>query len=320
MFNNMLRPLLVGFSIFFSVPVWAQIYPNKPIRMIVVVAAGGPVDTIARLVADQMSIELGQQIIIENRPGAGGTVGVRSVITSEPDGYTIMLSTLQNFGIAPAIYPDAGADADKLVPIALAVEFPFIFVVPSQIPVKTPAGFIEYARSKKGEINFGGSLATPAHLLGLMFSRSYDLDLTYVPYRGLAPSINDLLSARTHFAIDAMATLIPLIQEGKLRALAVLSEKRSSIFPDTPTLAEVGISNFPGNPWAGLVAPPGTSKSIIEKLNFALNSALRTSKSAELMEKLALSPIGGTPDQFRDRIQRDAPRWNEITRLSGAKP
>jgi tripartite-type tricarboxylate transporter receptor subunit TctC len=288
--------------------------------MIVVVAAGGPVDTIARLVADQMSIELGQQIIIENRPGAGGTVGVRSVITSEPDGYTIMLSTLQNFGIAPAIYPDAGADADKLVPIALAVEFPFIFVVPSQIPVKTPAGFIEYARSKKGEINFGGSLATPAHLLGLMFSRSYDLDLTYVPYRGLAPSINDLLSARTHFAIDAMATLIPLIQEGKLRALAVLSEKRSSIFPDTPTLAEVGISNFPGNPWAGLVAPPGTSKSIIEKLNFALNSALRTPKSAELMEKLALSPIGGTPDQFRDRIQRDAPRWNEITRLSGAKP
>jgi tripartite-type tricarboxylate transporter receptor subunit TctC len=320
MLSNLLRSLLVIFSICVSTPSWAQAFPNKPIRMVVVVAAGGPVDTIARLVADQMSLELGQQIVVENRAGAGGTVGVRSVVTSEPDGYTIMLSTLQNFGIAPAIYPDAGADADKLVPIGLAVEFPFIFVVPSQVPANTPSEFIDYARRKKGELNFGGSLATPAHLLGLLFSRSYDLDIAYVPYRGLAPSINDLLSARTHLAFDAMATLIPLIQDGKLRPLAVLSNKRSPIFPDVPTLTEVGIKNFPGNPWSGLVAPPGTPKAIIDRLNAALNASLQTPRSAELMKQLALTPIGGTPEYFKDRIAQEKPTWSELTRLSGATP
>lgn len=320
MFRFALRVYLASIFIFVSLPVWAQSYPSRPIRLVVAVAAGGPIDTIARLVADQMSAVLGQQVVVENRAGAGGTVGVRSVTTSEPDGYTIMLATLQTFGIAPAIYADAGVDAEKLLPIGLAVEFPFIFVVPVQIPARTPPEFINYARSRKGELSFGGSLATPAHLLGLLFTRSNDLDIIYVPYRGLAPSISDLISARTHFAIDAMATLIPLIQEQKLRPLAVLSDKRSPIFPDVPTMIEVGVNNFPGNPWAGLVAPPGTPRVIIERLNSALNASLSTPKSLELMQKMALSPLGGTPEQFQDRIRQDKPVWGELARISGATP
>lgn len=150
------RGLLASMLMFASFSAWAQAYPSKPLRMVVTVAAGGPIDTIARLLADQMSPVLGQQIVVENRAGAGGTMGARSVVTAEPDGYTIMLSTLQTFGIAPALYPDAAADAEKLVPVGLAVEFPFIFVVPSQIPAKTPSEFISYARVKKGELNFGG--------------------------------------------------------------------------------------------------------------------------------------------------------------------
>jgi tripartite-type tricarboxylate transporter receptor subunit TctC len=314
------RGLLASMLMFASFSAWAQAYPSKPLRMVVTVAAGGPIDTIARLLADQMSPVLGQQIVVENRAGAGGTMGARSVVTAEPDGYTIMLSTLQTFGIAPALYPDAAADAEKLVPVGLAVEFPFILVVPSQIPAKTPSEFISYARVKKGELNFGGSLATPAHLLGLLFTRSNDLDIAYVPYRGLAPSINDLISARTHFAFDAMATLIPLIKDGQLRPLAVLSSKRSPIFPDVPTMQEVGIRNFPGNPWTGIVAPPGTPKAVIERLNTALNTSLRSPKSLDLMEKLALEPIGGTPEQFQARIKQDQPVWTELVRASGATP
>ena len=298
----------------------AQDYPTKPVRMVVTVAAGGPIDTIARLLADQMAGPLGQSVIVENRAGAGGVMGARSVATADPDGYTLMLATLQTYSIAPALYPDFAADAAKLVPVGLAMEFPFIFVVPSQVPAKTAKDFVAYARANKGTLNFGGSLATPAHLLGMMFSRSNDLDMTYVPYRGLAPSIGDLVSARTHMAFDAMSTLIPLVQEGKLRALGVLSPQRSKLFPDVPTMAESGFAGFPGNPWTGVVAPPNTPRRIVERVNAALNAALRAQKSAELMDKLALSPVGGSPEDFAQRIREDQPKWMALVQSAGVKP
>lgn len=313
--------LAAGASATVSLPrlATAQIYPVKPIRLVVTVASGGPIDTIARLVAEHMQPHLGQPVVVENRTGAGGTIGARSVASAEPDGYTLLWSTLQTFAIAPVLYQNPGYDPDKFVPIGLAAEFPFVFVVPAQIPARTPKEFVEFARASKDKLSFGGSLATPAQLFGLLFNRINKLDIVYVPYKGLAPSLADLLSARTQMAFDAIATLIPLINEGKLRPLAVISAARSPLFPDVPTIAESGYPDFPGSPWTGIVGPPGTPDHVVKRVNAALNAALREPQSRERMSKLTLSPLGGSPRDFAERISADQPKWREVIRLSEAK-
>jgi tripartite-type tricarboxylate transporter receptor subunit TctC len=302
-----------------AMPASAQTYPTKPVRMIVTVAAGGPIDTMARLFAEQMQPHLGQPVVVDNRPGAGGTVGAKAAETAEPDGYTLLFSTLQTFAIAPALYQNPGYDPARFVPVALTVEFPFIFVVPAQIPAKTAKEFVAFAKTSKEKLAFGGSLATPAHLFGELFKRVNDLDMVYVPYRGLAPSISDLISARTHMAFDAVTTLIPLVREGKLRPLAVISAGRSPLFPDVPTIAESGYADFPGNPWAAIVAPPGTPEPIVRRVNDAINAALNAPETRERMDKLGLIPLGGAPKDLADRIAVDQPKWREIVRSSGAK-
>jgi tripartite-type tricarboxylate transporter receptor subunit TctC len=286
---------------------YAQAYPNRPIRMLVTVAAGGPIDTIARLIAEQMQPHLNQPIIVENRAGAGGTVGVKAA------------STLQTFAIAPALYQNPGYDPAKFVPIGLVAEFPFVMVVPAQVPAKTLKEFVAFAKTTSEKLSFGGSLATPAHLLGELFKRTNDIDIVYVPYRGLAPSIGDLISGRTHMAFDAAPSLLPLIKEGKLRPLAVLSATRSPFLPDVPTMAESGMPGFPGSPWTAIAVPPGTPEPIVRQLNGALNAALNAPETRERMEKLMLSPIGGSGRDLSGRIAQDAPKWREIVIASGAK-
>ncbi len=298
----------------------AQPYPNKPIRLLVTVAPGGPIDTVARTVAEFIQPALGQPIVVENRPGAGGTLGAKSAETADPDGYTILLSTLQTFGIAPFLYENPGYSPDKFVPVGLVAEFPFVFVVPASVPAKTPKEFVEFARNSKEPLSFGGSLATPAHLLGVLFNQANKLEIQYIPYKGLAPSIADLLAARTHMAFDALPTLIPLIKDGKLRPLAVLSRSRLKMLPDVPTMHESGYPTFPTNPWTGLVAPPGTPQDIIKKLNEALNTALSSPDAQAKMQALALQPIGGTQEDFVNRIKADVPVWKELVRASGARP
>ncbi len=302
-----------------AAPAGAQDYPNKPIRLLVTVAAGGPIDTIARLIAEQMQPHLGQQVYVENRAGAGGTIGSKVAASAEPDGYTLLFATLQTVAIAPALYQNPGYDSTKFVPVGMAAEFPFIFVVPAQIPAKTTKEFVAFARASQTPLSFGGSLATPPHLLGALFARTNKLDIVYVPYKGLAPSLSDLLTARTHMAFDAIVTLIPLIKEGKLRPLAVVSRQRSPLFPDVPTMAESGYSDFPGNPWAGILAPPGTPREVVDKVNAALNAALNAPATRERMAQLTLSPVGGTPHAFEERIRADAVKWSEVVELSGAK-
>lgn len=287
--------------------------------MIVTVAPGGPIDTIARLVAEQMQPHLGQPVVVDNRPGAGGTVGARAAASADPDGYTLLFSTLQTFAIAPALYQNPGYDPAKLVPIALTAEFPFIFVVPAQSPASSVKEFVAYAKNSKEKLAFGGSLATPAHLFGELFKRVNDLDMVYVPYRGLAPSISDLIGARTHMAFDAVTTLIPLVRDGKLRPLAVMSASRSPLFPEVPTIAESGYSDFPRNPWAAIVAPPGTPEPIVRRVNEAINAALKAPDTRDKMDKLGLAPLGGTPKDLSDKIAVDQPKWRDIVKASGAK-
>jgi len=296
----------------------AQTYPDRPIKIIVAVAPGGPMDTMARFTAQQMQESLGQPVVVENRAGAGGTIGAKSVATAEPDGYTFLWGTLQAVTIAPTLYKKLDYDPAAFVPVGLVMHLPSVFVVPVQVPANTVSEFVTFAKNSREKLNFGGSLATPPQLMGLLFNKINGLDIVYVPYKGAAPSLGDLISARTHMAFDGLVTLHPLIREGKLRPLAVTGATRSPTLPDVPTMIESGYPDFPQDPWAGLLAPAGTPAHVVTKVNAAVNAALKSEEVRAQLARLSLVPAGGSPEDFAAVIKRDKPKWAEIVKLSGA--
>jgi len=301
-----------------TVPAFAQQYPDKPIKIIVTVAAGGPMDTIARVVGQQMQMRLGQPVIVENRPGAGSTLGAEAVATAAPDGSTLMWGTLSPIAIAPALYKDLKYDPKAFVAAGLIAEFPHVMVIPTGIPAKTLAEFIAYAKERRGTLNFGGSLGTPPQLMGTMFNKVADLGMVYVPYRGGAPSIPDLMSGRLQMQFDALTLLQPLVKDGKLRALAVTTPTRWPGLPDVPTLRESGFADFPGNPWAGIMAPPKTPQPIVDKLNVTINEILKSPEALESLARLNVLPRPGTPQEFAAFVAQQTPIWTEMVKESGA--
>jgi tripartite-type tricarboxylate transporter receptor subunit TctC len=309
---------LIATAISLASPSSAQNYPDKPVKLIVTVAPGGPMDTIARVVADQLQAKLGQPVIVENRPGAGSTIGAKAVAGSPPDGYTLMWGTLSAIAIAPALYKDPGYDPKAFVPAALVAEFPHVMVISPTVPANTMAEFVAYAKANRGKLNFGGSLGTPPQLLGAMFSKVADLGMTYVPYKGGAPSIPDLLAGRLQMQFDALTLLQPLIKDGKVRALAVVSDKRWPDLPDVPTLAETGFKDFPGAPWAGLMAPAGTPAPIVAKLNAATNEILHSPEAKASLARLNVLLRPSSTAEFATFIAQQTPVWTEMVRASGA--
>ena len=299
-------------------PASAQNYPDKPVRLIVAVAAGGPMDTMARAVAQQMQTRLGQPVIVENRPGAGTTIGAKAVVNAEPDGLTLLWGTLSMVAIAPVLYKDLDFDPKTLVPVALVAEFPSVMVIPPSLPVQTMAEFIAYAKANRGKLNYGGSLGTPPQLMGAMFNKVADLGMTYVPYRGGAPSIPDLIAGRLHMQFDALTLLVPLVKDGKLRALAVQTPQRWPDLPEVPTLREAGFADFPGNAWAGIMVPPKTPQPIVAKLNTTINDILRSPEGGQSLAKLNVLLRPGTPQEFSDFVAKETPVWADMVRESGA--
>lgn len=299
-------------------PAVAQTYPDKPVKLIVTVAAGGPMDTIARVVSDQLQSKLGQPVIVENRPGAGSTLGAKVVASAPPDGYTLMWGTLSAIAIAPVLYKDPGYDPKAFVPAAMVAEFPHVMVISPTVPANNMAEFIAYAKANRGQLNFGGSLGTPPQLLGSMFSKVADLGMTYVPYKGGAPSIPDLLAGRLQMQFDALTLLQPLIKDGKIRALAVASDKRWPDLPDVPTLAEVGFKDFPGAPWAGLMAPAGTPAPVIARLNAVTNEILHAPETRVSLARLNVLLRPGSQQEFAAFVAQQTPVWTEMVRASGA--
>src|SRR4051812_16557614 len=266
-------------------PLAAQSYPDKPIKIIVTVAAGGPMDTIARFVGQQMQARLNQPVVVENRPGAGSTLGGKAVAGADPDGSTLMWGTLSVTAIAPALYKEPGYDPKAFTMVGLVAEFPHVVVIPPSLPVRTMAEFVAYAKAHPGEMNFGGSLGTPPQLMGSMFNKAAGLGMTYVPYKGGAPSLPDLMSGRLHMQFDALTLLQPLVKEGKLRALAVTTPTRWPELPEVPTMREAGYADFPGNPWAGIMAPPNTPPSVVDKLNATVNDILRSPEARDSLAR-----------------------------------
>jgi tripartite-type tricarboxylate transporter receptor subunit TctC len=311
--------IMLGLGVFsFAAPAAAQSFPDRPIKLIVPFAAGGPMDTMARFVGQQLHTGLGQPVVVENRAGAGGAIGSKAVVIAEPDGYTLLWGSSGTISILPALNRKLDYDPKELTPVALVSLLPHVFVVPPAVPAKTVQEFIAYAKANPGKLNFGASLGTPPHLMGALFKSLAGIDIIYIPYKGAAPSIADMLGGQTHMQFDALTTLYPLIAEGKLRALAVTSATRWPALPDVPTMIESGFPTFPQNAWSGVLAPAGTPAGVVEKLNGTINAGLRSADAQASLAKLSALTQPGSPQDFVAFIADQGPKWAELVRMSGA--
>ena len=294
-------------------------YPSRPIKMIVPFPPGGPIDTMARVLAQELTNRVGQ-MVVENRAGGGSTIGTKQAAAADPDGYTLLFGSSGSLAIAPALYSSLGLDPQKaFVPIATVALLPHVFVANLDVPARTIAEFVAYAKANPGKINFGAGLGTPPHLLSTLFKTEARIDTVYIPYTGSAQSVNDLLGGRTQFTIDGLVTLYPLIKAGQVRALAIARGERWPALPDVPTLVESGYPDFVIDAWTGVVAPAGTPPAIIEKLNAAINGGLKTPAVRASLAKFSAIANLGTPQDFEKFLASQMTKWGAIVKLAGAK-
>ena len=292
-------------------------YPVRPIVLIVPYPAGGGNDVIARLVAAKMSVRLGQPIVIENRGGAGSTIGTRDAARSAPDGYTIMIAT-SSLAINPSLYPDAGYDAKKdFAAIGLIASSPNLVLVPPSSPAHSIADLIALARHDTGLDFASTGTGTSTHLAGELFATMAGIKLTAVPYKGVAPALTDLMGAHVALMFCPMASVVGLARDGQVRALAVTGAQRSPLFPQLPTVAEAGLPGYDAELHYGLVAPAGTPGEIIAKLNTTLNDALA---DPDIRSQLAVDGAEirpGTPQAYADDIAAEETKWSAIIKKTG---
>src|SRR3982075_3461020 len=276
----LIAPLPLAFAIGLLVPAAAQTYPSRPVKMIVPYPPGGPIDTMARLLGQQLSQRFGQQVVIDNRPGAGSMLGTKAAAGAEPDGYTLLFGSSGSLAVSPALYSNYDLDIIKaFVPVGAVALLPHVLVISPSVPAKTVPEFIAYAKANPGKLNYGASIGTPPHLLSTLFKTKAGIDVIYVPYKGSAASVTDLLSGQTQFTIDGLTGLYPLIQDGKVRPLALARAQRWPELPDVPTLVESGFPDFTVDAWTGVAAPAGTPAAIVDTLNRAINESLSSAEA-----------------------------------------
>ena len=285
-------------------------YPSRAVTMIVPFAPGGSTDVIARVLADAMRGPLGQAVVIDNRAGAGGSLGTAAIAKAAPDGYTIGMGTASTLAINPATYRNLSFDVLKdLAPISNVAAVPNIMTVHPAVPAKTMAEFIAYAKGRPGELSYGSSgIGSVSHLMGEQFKQATRTDLVHVPYRGVGPALNDVIGGHIQVMYDNLPTTLPLVEAGKLRALGVSGEKRLAVLPDTPTFAELGLADLDWMAFFGLVAPANTPTAIVKRLNDAV---LRALALADVRDKLTLQQaivIGNQPEAFATEIARELKR------------
>jgi tripartite-type tricarboxylate transporter receptor subunit TctC len=301
-------------------PAAAADYPSRPIVLIVPYPAGGGNDVIARLVADKMSQSLGQQIVIENRGGAGSTIGTRAVARSAPDGYTILIAT-SSLAINPSLYPDAHYDPRKdFAPIGLIARSPNVVAVNPSLPAHSIAELIALARKQPAGLQFASTgIGTSTHLAATLFATMAGIKLTAVPYKGVAPALTDLMGDHVPLMFCPTTGVVGLVQEGKVRALAVTGATRSPLFPDLPTVAEAGLPGYEAVLHYGLVAPAGTPHEIVARLNAALNAALANDDVKRRLAIDGAETLPSTPEDYAADIAGEEAKWSEIIKKSGVK-
>jgi tripartite-type tricarboxylate transporter receptor subunit TctC len=299
----------------------AQTYPSKAVRVIVPFAAGGSGDVIGRLIASKLGEGLGQPVVVDFKPGAGSTLGTDMVAKSPPDGYTIMVTSLTTMAINATLYSKLPYDTLKdLAPVSLIVSVPNMLVANHALQANTVQELIALAKSKPGQLNYASSgSGTTAHLAGQMFNMAAGLDLVHVPYKGAGPAIVDLLGGHVLMLFDNMPSVQPQVSAGKLKAIAVTSARRSPALPNVPTFAESGLADFEVNTWWVVLAPAGTPKQIIARLNSEVVKALNNAGVRESFLGLGAEPAPGTPEECAAQVKAEVDKWAAIVKATGAR-
>ncbi|MGA9338468.1 MAG: tripartite tricarboxylate transporter substrate binding protein [Pseudolabrys sp.] len=291
-----------------------QDYPNRPpIRIIVPTPAGGPVDVMARVLANALPPVLGQNVFVENKPGAGNTIGSRQAAVADPDGYTLMVSAASGLVMSPMIVRNAGYDASSFAPVVLVAETPQVLVINPQLSLKSVAELVAYAKDNPGKLNYStGGIGTLPHLNAELFKSVSSTNILHVPYKGGGPSLMAVVAGEVQMTFDTVSTSLQLIQDGKLRPLAIVGPKRAPELPDVPAMPEVGFPAVTSGAWTALMAPRDTPAAVIARLNAATNAALGGDPMKTALAKLGAEPRGGTPQDLADHIQREIAKWKPI--------
>ena len=297
----------------------AQAYPTRPVRIVVAFTAGGTTDILARSVGQQLTERLKQPFVIDNKPGAGGNIGTEIVVRSVPDGYTLIIDSVGPIAVNPTLYKGLSYNPlTDLVPIVQIADVPNVLVVHPSLGVKNFEQFVSYAKANPGKLNYGSTgIGTSSHLSGYMLSKRMGIDATHVPYKG-ADALNDLLAGRLQFMFATIPSVIQHIHGGKLLPIAISSAKRSRSLPEVPTVIESGLPGFEAGSWFGFFAPKGTPEPIIAQLNRTVNEILAMSSIEKQMIGQGADPVGGTPAEFGQFVQREYEKWKLVVRESGA--
>ena len=305
----------------FSCGALAQAWPTKPIRIVVPFPPGGGTDIIARETSQRVAAATGWTFVIDNKPGAGGNLGVDSAAKSAPDGYTIVIGQTSNLAVNPTLYVKLPYDSQKdLAPIVLLANAPLVMVTGAGTPYKTLADAVSGAKARPGALNFASpGNGTVAHLTSEMFQKAANIKTQHVPYKGAAQALTDVISGTVDLYMSSVPTLIGQIRNGKLRPLAVSSAKRVDDLPNVPTINESGYQGFDAVTWFGLLAPAGTPREVIARLNAEFNKALQNPQLRKKLGDEGADPAGGTPEQFAAMIREEIPRWGKVVKDSGAK-
>lgn len=298
----------------------AQSYPSKQLRIVVAFPPGGPIDIVARMITPKLAEAMGQSVIVDNRGGAGGTIGVDNVAKSPPDGYSMVLSSTA-LGIYPHVYPKLPFDVQRdLAPVSLVTTTPELMVVHPSLPAKNVKELIALAKSRPGQINAAstGNGGLP-HLVLELFKAETGTDIVHVPYGGAAPATTNTLGGHTQMMIADLPVLLPHVQSGRLRGLAITVAKRSALLPDLPTMAEQGVPRVDASNWYGIFVPGKTPRDVIDRLNAGLNKALADKELRERLTARGADPAPGTPEQLAATLKSDFNKWGPIVKAANVK-
>lgn len=321
LFVNLISVSLAALLLGFPALAKADAYPAKTIRIIAPFPPGGPADILSRIIAGKLSQSWSQQVIVENRPGAGGNIGAEAVAKSEPDGYTLLLGFVGTHAINPSLYGKMPYDNVKdFEPVAQVATVTIVLVVNPSVAASSVKELIALARAKPGQLTFGSpGNGTPQHLAGELFNTMAGVDMLHVPYKGAVPALTDLLGGRLSMIFSSMPPALPHVRSGKLRALGVTSLERTPAAPELPTVAESGVPGYVVNNWYGILAPRGTPKEVVAKLNAEIVKIMKMPDVKESLSAQGAESFTGTPDQFATYIKDETAKWAKIVKSSGAR-